>query len=173
MSNTMPTAATAAVLWRKAREEGVLITLPSGNVAKLKPVALDSLLLAGRIPDMLTPIVAKMLWADEGTETDQIAEVVEMAKGFADLVNLIIPAVFVEPVVIAEGEPGEGEITLDDISFEDKVTVFQLATSGAATLTKFREKQVRDLAALSNGEGNGVKTKRPGKPKRQVDGAPV
>lgn len=166
MSNTLPTSAAA---WRKPREEGFLITLPSGNVARLRPVALDVLITSGKLPDMLTPIAAKTLWVEE--DVTAVGEIPELAKGFAELVNFVLPAAFLEPVVIADGEPGAGEIHIEDIDFSDKVAVFNLVTSGAASLGKFREQQTRSLDTVPDGKSNGVTTKRPARPKRQVDGA--
>lgn len=171
MTNAMPVQPTTAASWRVARRDGFVITLPSGNVAKLRPVALDVLITSGKLPDILTPIAAKSLWVEE--DVANIANVPEMAKGFADLVNFILPAAFMEPRVVCDREPGEGEIHIEDIDFEDKVAVFTLATSGAATLNKFREQQARNVVAIPDSEGHSVKTKRPGKNKGSLDGAPV
>lgn len=141
---------TPANVWRKAREEGEIITLPSGNVARLRPVPLDLLIISGGIPDLLTPIAAKTLWVEQDPEA--IGNATELAEGFAKLVNIIVPLAFLEPRVVEE--PGEGEISLDDIEFSDKVAVFNLATAGAFALGKFREEQARSLAALRNGQSD-------------------
>ena len=160
---------TSAAMWRTPREEGFLITLPSGNVARLRPVALDVLITTGKLPDILTPIAAKTLWTEE--DTDKIANAPELAKGFAELVYFVQPAAFLEPVVIADGEPGDGEIHIEDIDFSDKVAVFNLATAGADALRKFCNKQTAALEPVPNGKSNSVKTKRSSRNKRPVDSA--
>jgi hypothetical protein len=149
---TAPTKPTAAVSWRRAREEGELITLPSGNVARLRPVALDVLITSGGIPDLLTPIAAKTLWSE--TDPADIAQASELAEGFAKLVNAIMPAAFIEPRVV-ENPTADDEIGLDDIQFDDKVAVFNLVTAGAYTLRKFRERQETGLDIVRNGQSNG------------------
>lgn len=148
-----PIVPTSAATWRVARRDGYIITLPSGNVAKLRPVALDVLITSGKMPDILTPLAAKMLWVEE--EIADIAKVPEMARGFADLVNFVLPAAFMEPVVVIDREPKEGEIHIADIDFEDKVAIFNLVTSGATVMTKFREQQARNVESVPDGEGDG------------------
>lgn len=153
--STQPEVTTAAV-WKLARKEGEIITLPSGNVARLRPVSLDILITSGTMPDMLTPVAAKTLWSDEGTDYNDIAALPEMAKGFADLVNFVVPAAFIEPVVVEKDKkPGTDQISIEDVEFGDKVAVFNLATSGAATLRKFREQQARNVEDVPDNESNG------------------
>ncbi|HKI69926.1 MAG TPA: hypothetical protein VKA67_10080 [Verrucomicrobiae bacterium] len=147
---------TNAAEWRKPREEGELITLPSGNVARLRPVALDVLLTSGGIPDLLTPIAAKTLWVE--TEPEQIGNVGELAEGFAKLVNVIIPAAFMEPAVVEEPK-GDGEISLDDIDWSDKVYVFNLVTAGPYAMRKFREQQTRNVEPVRNRKNSRSKSK--------------
>ncbi len=155
-----PIVPTSAATWRVARRDGFIITLPSGYVAKLRPVALDVLITSGKLPDILTPIAAKTLWMEE--EISDIANIPEMAKGFADLVNFVLPAAFMEPVVVCDREPKAGEISIEDIDFADKVAVFNLATSGAATMSKFREQQARNVVAVPDGENDGNETEQAG-----------
>lgn len=146
MSNLTPTPGAA---WRKPREVGETVRLPSGNVATLRPVALDQLMLSGKIPDLLTPIAAKSLWTE--TDTGAIADQVETAKGFAELVNLIVPLAMLAPRVVAE-PAGDDEIAPDDIEFSDKIAIFQLATGGATVLANFRKGQETDVEPVPDGQ---------------------
>lgn len=146
MTQLTPTPGAA---WRKPREVGETVRLPSGNIATLRPVALDQLMLSGKIPDLLTPIAAKSLWTE--TDTSSIADQVETAKGFAELVNLIVPAAMLAPRIVEVAE-ADDEITLADIEFSDKIAIFQLATGGATVLKSFREQQEERLAASPHGE---------------------
>lgn len=151
--NTNNLKPTSAAEWRKPREEGYVVTLPSGHVARLRPVALDVLIVSGKLPDLLTPLAAKSLWVE--TDGEKIGNEAEQAKGYAELVNIVVPAAMVEPRIVDEPE-GDDEISLEDIDFADKVAVFQLATQPAEVLRRFRDKQERDVAAVSNGKDDGA-----------------
>lgn len=149
---TKPTAVTSAADWRKPREEGVVVTLPSsGHNVRIRPIAMDVLLKHGKIPDILTPIAAKTVWIEEDPE--EIANVAETAKGYAELINLIVLAAVVEPKVV-EADPQDDEITLDDIEFGDKVAIFNLATAGASAMENFRKRQAAALVSVPNGNKN-------------------
>ncbi len=146
---------TSAAEWRKAREEGYVVTLPSGHVARLRPVALDVLIISGKLPDLLTPLAAKSLWIE--TDGEEIANEAEKAKGYAELINIIVPAAMVEPRVV-DDPTGDDEISLEDIDFADKAAIYQLATQPAEVLRRFRDKQKRNVAAVSDGQGDGTAT---------------
>ena len=147
---------TPAKAWRQPREEGYLITLPSGNIARLRPVALDVLILSGELPDLLSPIAAKMLW--EETDVAELANAAELATGTAKLMNHVCRAAMMEPVVAAVGEePKDGEIALEDIDFQDKSIIFQLAISPAVAMRNFRDRQAAGVDTVQDGEGDGDK----------------
>lgn len=148
MSHPKPTP-TPGSTWRKPRTVGETVTLPSGNVATLRPVALDMLIASGKLPDLLTPIAAKSLWTE--TDTSTIADQVETAKGFAELVNLIVPAAMLTPRIV-ENPQGDDEISLEDIDFSDKIAIFQLATGGSQVLKSFREQQEKRMEPVPDGE---------------------
>lgn len=149
-----PDKPTPAAVWRKPRLEGYVVTLPSGNRVRLRPVALDLLILGGDLPDLLTPIAARSLWTE--TDVAAIADQVELAQGFAELVNRVVPLAVLEPEIVTDVPSGyqfgDDEIALDDIDFGDKLAIFQLATQPAAVLRSFREQQAAGVAALSDGQ---------------------
>lgn len=150
MTITQPTLTpTSGAVWRQPREQGYTVTLPSGNVATLRPVALDSLLAAGEIPDLLSPVVAKTLWAE--TEPAALAEQGELAKGFLELIALVVPLAMMEPIVVNEPR-ADNEIALDDIELADKVGIFNLATGGASVLKSFLAEETKRLDAISDRE---------------------
>lgn len=161
---------TTGAVWRKPREEGELITLPSGNTARLRPVALDVLITSGELPDLLTPIAAKTLWTE--VDIDSIAEVAETAAAAAELVGLVCRASFLEPHIVEEPTEDD-EISLNDIDFTDKLAVFQIATQPVEVMRKFREEQERNVAAVSNGENNGDAAERVAEDSRSVGSVTV
>lgn len=142
---------TSGAAWRKPREEGYVVRLPSGNMARLRPVALDMLIVGGKLPDLLTPIAAKSLWTE--TDTATLGDQVELAKGYAELVNLIVPNAMMDPVIVEKPE-ADNEITLDDLEFSDKVAIFQLASGGTTLLKNFREQQAPNVESVRNGESH-------------------
>lgn len=144
-----------ASAWRKPREQGYTVRLPSGNVATLRPVAVDVLLLSGKLPDLLSPIVAKTLWAE--TEPATLADQAELSKGFAELVNIVTRASMLNPRIVDEPS-ADDEIGLEDIDFSDKLAIFQLATGGSAVLQKFLEQQAASVEPVRDGESDNEPT---------------
>jgi len=144
---------TGASEWKVPYVEGIEITLPSGKAVSLRPVSMDTMLLQGKISDLLTPLVAKAMW--EETPADEIASKAELAKGFSELVNTIIPAAVLSPKVITSGEPGEDEILLDWIEFGDRTFIFQLVIQPVELLYSFRDEQRANLDAVPTGEESG------------------
>lgn len=137
--------------WRRPRQEGATVTLPSGNIAKLRPVALDMLVSSGRLPDLLSPIAARSIWSV--TDQEALAKDPDLSKSMIDLINEIVPAAMLEPRCVPLGvEPGPGEIELADIDFVDKAVIFQMATEGAELLRMFRAEQTGALADPHDGQ---------------------
>lgn len=149
---------TSASTWREPREKGYVITLPSGNVARIRPVALDVMIRDGTLPDLLSPIAAKSLWTE--TTTDEIGNVGELATGMAELFGYVCRASFIEPRIADDVEDlGEGEIALEDVSFDDKAFVFQLAIQPAQILHRFCEKQAADVESVRDDADGETETK--------------
>jgi len=144
---------TSAAEWREPREKGFTVTLPSGNVARIRPVALDVMIRDGSLPDLLSPIAAKALWTE--TDVEQIGEIAELATGMAELFGQVCKAAFMEPRVVENVEDlGEGEIALSDVAFDDKAFVFQLAIQPAQILRKFCEQQARAMESPRAGDSD-------------------
>ena len=146
MSKKRPTRGSE---WRKQRREGYLIPLTSGNVARLRPVALDVLLKQGRIPDFLTSAVSELLF--EGNPKSK--DMAQYTSDMLELMNVICIAAFVEPRIV-EDPQGEDEIGIDDLHLKDKAQVMSLVTEPANVLRAFSETQMRSLDALSDGDGD-------------------
>jgi len=135
---------TSATEWREAREVGFVVTLPSGNAARIRPVAMDVMIQDGTLPDLLSPLAAKSLWTE--MDTKFIGDTAELAIGMAELFGQVCKAAFLEPRVVDDAEDlGDGEIALEDVSFDDKGYVFQLAIQSAQVLRKFCEQQAGNV----------------------------
>lgn len=131
--------------------------LPSGNIARIRPVALDVMIQDGSLPDLLSPLAAKSLWAE--TDIEEIGKIGELAAGMAELFGYVCRASFIEPR-IGDGEDlSEGEISLSDVTFDDKAFVFQLAIQPTQVLRKFCEQQARNVESPRAGGGDASETK--------------
>jgi hypothetical protein len=107
--------------------------LPSGNVAMLKRVSLVDLVEQGGIPQTLTGLVVEM------AQKQQLRQLsLEELHDFADVVNLVVKACFIDPVVA--DEPTEHSLGVREISFVDRAEVFRWANEAAQRLRPFRGK---------------------------------
>lgn len=146
---------TPAADWRSPRVDGVEIDLPSGKVARLRPVDMSVMLLDGTIPDLLSPLAAKSVWLGVDTPSAEdekgYEKIKEIAPDLLKLYNIVTKAAFVYPRVVDDPKE-EDEITLDDIDAVDKVAVFSYVTQGVAVLEFFRDQQSADVGPVPDGE---------------------
>ena len=152
---------TSAAEWRRFREEGEIVPLSSGRVVRLRPVALDKLILSGELPDILTPIAAHTLWGNQADNDKVLTEQVDMAKSYFELVNRIVAMVLMEPVVVT-ADPQDDQVLIDDISLQERVEIFTLAQQPAEGLRAFREQQEKRLELVSDGQDDLQPTEQPG-----------
>lgn len=157
-----PSAVTAASEWRSASKEGFVIELPSGKFARVKrTMNLLSMLEKGKIPNPLAGMISTMIREQKPMPDMQSADM-ESVGQLLELVNKQMLRCFVEPRVEAqpddwdedddgEWEPSEGAITLDDITWPDKMYVFAYAQGMALDLSGFREQQEQALATAQHG----------------------
>ncbi len=142
---------TTAAAWRKPREEGEVVPLPSGNYARLRPADLLQMIKSGTIPDLLSPIAAGAVWKEQDPE--KIGDSVEMAMQYHDLMAIVLPAIFVEPKVAMPGtEPGPDEIAIEDIDLSDRTLAFNLAIAGVGTMRQFRAEQIKRMESVPDSE---------------------
>jgi len=144
---------TSGKQWRKPREEGYALTLPSGNVAVIRPVALEVMISRGEIPDLLTPIAASVLWKETELDGDKVESEPALAMRMMDLFDVVARAAFLEPRVVDDPE-ADDEISPSDLGLEDKGWVFQLAIQPARVLATFCEKQAAGVGPVPTGEGD-------------------
>lgn len=115
--------ATSKDKWIKIHE----LTLPSGNVAELKRVALVDLIVSGGIPDSLSARAVEMA---SQTRVQQLSAA--ELKEYEGVVNQVVAAAMVEPHV------GPGGLNIADIDFIDRVQIFNWANGSAHSLRPFR-----------------------------------
>lgn len=142
---------TTAKAWREMREQGVIVPLPSGKVARLRPVGIEELVRRGKIPDDLSPMAAEVVWKNT-TSTEHVRA---LGKRAIDMLNIIVQSAFIEPKVVESDQPGEDEISIDDIDLEDKQAVFAFVTAPVGALAYFRARQNADVADIPDGNQAG------------------
>ncbi len=134
---------TSGTEWRKAREEGMLVTLPSGKVARLRPVSVTALYASGDMPEQLTPVVQAMLFGKTPTE-DNMAE---FMKSTHALNVLICKEAFIEPRIV-EKPITDDEISFADLTGEEVEYVFSWVSNPQKTLEPFRDEQNKPVAVV-------------------------
>ena len=147
---------TPAAEWRKAREEGEVVTFITGRSARLQAVSLSSLLKQGRIPDTLTPFAAAVIY--EGQKPRRFSErwPVEDVKATEKLLDIVVMATWIEPKVVDRSADNgqtlaDDEISVDDIDVIEKEETLEFAAQPASTLRQFRRRQARDMATVHDG----------------------
>jgi len=136
--------------WRKMNEQTIITALPyTGMVVEMGRASLDQLLLTGKIPDALTPVVADVLWSSvgQGRSTDDI----QADKRFFELINAVVTACLRNPRVVVNPTQDD-ELAIEDLDFADKLVIYKLATQPLAVLHRFRQGQTADVDAIQQGE---------------------
>lgn len=147
--------ATSGKEWRKAREEGVEITFPSGRVAAIRPIEVDHFLLTGgHIPDFLTPIVLDMINGKSYMMDMPLHEQLEKSKDFLTFLNELSKAAFVNPKVVDDPQ-ADDEISVDDLTYGEKTIVYRFFSRPAEVLRRFRDSWAKSVAFVDVAQNDG------------------
>jgi hypothetical protein len=117
---------TPAAEWR----QGALYRLPSGFIARLKRAPLLALIGRGLIPNPYAQQVKVLLAIRDAADTEakRAAVLEENARAFLYIASLE----FIEPRLVLEGVPGEGEIGPEDLSDRDLIWLYYDLAEGVA-----------------------------------------
>jgi hypothetical protein len=153
----------------KKRKKGRLLPLPSGLVARVRRVELQSYVLRGDIPNPLMATVSEAL--EKGQQID-MSEVLDGGDGQIDLEKLremydivdgLMTEMFVEPKLyfVPEDEADRDDDLLytDELEEDDKMFLFQWAMGGTEDLATFRDEAEQSLVALGAIQGGGMPAK--------------
>lgn len=150
---TVPTPATA---WKKSKGGGGPLSVPSGNVALVSPIGLQTLVASGKIPNSLMKFVNEALSTGKAPSVDKLD--LNDQKTLQDMMNFmdeIVVSCVEEPRVYAtppEGSPREEDrLYVDEVDFEDKSFIFQFALGGTRDLEAFRAESAAYVADVQNG----------------------
>lgn len=140
---------TSGAEWRKMREDGTPVQLPTGRVALLRPVTIEGLLLFGKVPDKLTTMVAKMI--REGSYIPKEDEdILGTAKEFLELSTILLSEIFLSPKIVAKPK-GENEISFFDVSPIDREFAIGWAQAPIVRIEPFRSEQNEPVEFAHNG----------------------
>ena len=124
------------------------ITLSDGSTMLIRPVRLDNLIMAKRIPLTMLKRVEALQKKSGGQP--QLEDAVEMAE----LIDAVVVAAAVDPRVTAEGD--EDSLSLLELDWPDHVLIFEEAQKPAAALATFPERSGEpgfDPSTAPGGEG--------------------
>jgi hypothetical protein len=142
-------------------------------VVRLRTVTPDRLLRLGKLPDILTPLVVRMIY-EEVTVSDLDAflaqkEQVTQALEMIDSLNVVCEAGLLEPSIgsstgsLTDSGPelAEGQITVDDLTLAERGWIFKLVFQPAEILSTFRYQPAPDVAVVQDGEDDGDEAEPP------------
>lgn len=134
---------TSGRAWREQRNQGVEVTLPSGNVVRLRPVSIQAFLKLPNIPDTLTPVIHDMIAPKEATKVQTVEDVIN----FHRVLDALCAYAFVSPRIV-EAPESDDEISMGDVDTADKLAVLGLLDKTARQLESFRPQQADALESV-------------------------
>jgi hypothetical protein len=138
---------------RAAREQGVVLELPSGNVYRLRMTSAALLLKRGNLPNILTAFATEMLYdSDKAAEkynaflapTDKSERALEVLASY----EAVCKEMFLEPKVV-DNPQADDEISIDNLSLADQTWCFWLAFQAVNDLKSFRTQQELDVERVA------------------------
>lgn len=150
---------TTASEWREKRKQGVEVTLPEyGDVVTIRPMDVEFWFRSGRIPDYLLATVQQMINNDR---VDKIPtpESLDKTREWLDWLDDLMVWTFVNPKV-TKGTPQDGEISVEEIAYPDKLFIYSLFGRPASVLRRFRDYKVKPVASVDAAKNNGPATEQ-------------
>lgn len=139
--------------WRSPREDGIELEFPSGNTAKIKPLDIGAYIKIGYVPDILKPVVIKVV--SDGSGMLELGDEYENSVEWLKLLDSLVAYAFVDPVVVDEDPYEDNQITVNDVSFRDKVFLFTFFGRPANELSTFRDGQRKLISDMESKQENG------------------
>ncbi|MEM4406012.1 MAG: hypothetical protein QXS68_03110 [Candidatus Methanomethylicaceae archaeon] len=131
--------------WKRPRQ-GELVTLPSGRVARIRRPNIDEMLLLGKIPNPLIPIVLGLVRKDEFEGVENLPDDVKaermaaLYKEFLLQMKTLCEAAFVEPRM-SDDPSDEGAISFFDLTPEDRDFLWEWMKQPVTAVEGFRQGQ--------------------------------
>mgnify|MGYP000971814741 CR=1 FL=1 len=119
--------------WRKRRQQGEDATLPSGLTVQLRQVSMLDLAAKGEIPQTLKPQIDALMQG--GNKVKDVT--LDGLYKFVGVIDLVVGACLAGP---------EG-LAVDELSYGDKVAIFNWANEASGKLQPFRREQAQPVGA--------------------------
>lgn len=119
--------------WRARREQGEDAQLPSGLTVQLRQVSMLDLAAKGQIPPTLRPQIDALMGS--GGKLDKMS--LEAVNKFVGVVDLVVSACLAGP---------DG-LTVDELTYQDKIAVFNWANEMSGRLQPFRRQDAEPVGA--------------------------
>lgn len=128
------------------------MTLPSGNVMKLRRAGFQTFMAAGIIPNSLMSIVESAVSRGQSPDISTMTQTPEQLVQMLEMVDAAVIFCSVEPKVQAmPSDEDEREVELlyvDEVDDEDKMFIFGWSTGGTADVEQFRKESADLLATI-------------------------
>jgi hypothetical protein len=142
---------------RAMRVNGVEQIIPF-TLRKLRIRTADPnrLMRAGKVPDILTPLVAKTIYQEvSDAELQNFAtkprEQAADALAVLDSLNIVARDVLVQPKVVDDPQ-SDDEIAIEELTMAERRWIFRLALAPAEVLTNFRYQPDGDVELVAEGD---------------------
>lgn len=135
--------------WRAKRLHEV--DLPSGLSVTLRNITMTDLLFTGKLPPAMLDFAQDA--ANNGGSGVDLKELAKNGPDFKDLMDEVARLCVVSPAI---GPVEDDEhITLEELSGDDKMFIFNWANREVSQLQSFREGEAESVAVVQHRNGNG------------------
>jgi len=118
--------------------------LPSGTTVFVKDVTMTDLMLTGKLPDVMLDIAQEA--SDGGKASMDLKQIAKNGQEFKALLDVLTRLCVVEPPIADVGD--DEHLGIDEISGDDKMTIFNWANREVEQIKPFREGENEPMAAL-------------------------
>lgn len=141
--------ATQGKAMRQMREHGITLQFPSGNHYRVRVPGAAGLLKRGNLPNALVNYCVDLLYSGdpEGKKYEAFnapSDKEERAQEILASYEAVCKEMFLEPRVVDEPQ-ADDEISIDDLSLQDRNWAFWLAFLEVDALKAFRPQQAADV----------------------------
>lgn len=156
---------TSASSWKKKTVGGTLFTVPSGNTALIRTPGMQAFIKQGIIPNALMPFIQEAMKKGEKPSDVDVSQLLDdptRLNQIMDLADAVTVNCCIDPKVeaipldedenqipIGDSRRDDDTLYVDEVDFEDKMYIFNLAVGGTSDLEKFREGPQSSVDALS------------------------
>ncbi len=128
--------------WRKQRTHE--ITLPSGLMVLVRDVSMTDLLFTGKLPEAMLDMLQT---AAEGNNANvDLKELFKNGEDMRVLVDQLTTLCLLEPLVADKAD--DSHITLDELSANDKMFIFNWANREVEQVRSFREGEAEPVETV-------------------------